>query len=172
MENEYSYEKDFVFEKSDCPEGYLENLSKFLTENQYTIDENGELEYTDLLFSESISKLENIPCCVYFHYFINNDIDKLDTKFKEYYESEKIKNNLIDLDDDDDELQHIMKCINKQQLLIYDSSTTLSETKRGIFIVLCLPNGEMPILIDDTGSKLTFKREENENICFKTNDYI
>ena len=39
-------------------------------------------------------------------------------------------------------------------------------------MILCLPNGEMPVLIDDVGAKLTFKREDNENISFKTTNYI
>jgi len=171
MEDCFMCTKDYDFEKSPCPEGYLEDLSKYLTENQYTIDENGETDFTELLFSEPLHKIHNISCCVYFHYFINNDIDKLDKKFKEHLDSERQKNNLI-VDDDDNEIKYMMNCIKKQQKYFYDSKTTLNETKKGIFMILCLPNGEMPVLIDDVGAKLTFKREDNENISFKTTNYI
>lgn len=171
MEDVYMCTKDYNFEKSPCPEGYLEDLSKYLTENQYTIDEDGEPNFTELLFSESLHKIHDVSCCVYFHYFINNDIDKLDTKFKEHIESERQNNNIV-VDDDDNEIQYMMSCIQKQQQSIYNSTTTLNETKKGIFMILCLPNGEMPVLIDDIGAKLTFKREDNENITFKTTNYI
>lgn len=167
MEQEYSYTKDYVFEKSDCPEGYLEDLSKYLTENQYTADENGEFQLTELLFSESICKLHDIPCCVYFHYFIKGDIDELNTKFLEYLISDK-----GDIDINDNEIKSITDYIKKQQESIYDTKTTFSETKKAIFMILCLSNGEMPVFIDDVGSKLTLKREDNKNICFKTDNYI
>ena len=50
-----------------CPVGYLEDLSKYFTENQYTINEDGNIEFTDFLLSESLTKLHQVPCFVYFH---------------------------------------------------------------------------------------------------------
>ena len=135
-----------------------------------------DLKYVHLLLLSRCLNFHPLPglffwLSVYFHYFINNDIDKLDKKFKEHLDSERQKNNLI-VDDDDNEIKYMMNCIKKQQKYFYDSKTTLNETKKGIFMILCLPNGEMPVLIDDVGANLTFKREDNESIIFKTTNYI
>ena len=145
-----------------CPVGYLEDLSKYFTENQHTINEDGNIEFTDFLLSESLTKLHEVPCFVYFHCFINHDMDILDIKFKEYLQTEK--GNVVYLNKNE---------INTVMTFIKDTQKNISSiAKRGIFIVLISFYGITPILINDMSSLVSISREDDKNICFKTFEYI
>lgn len=170
---------NFNYQKSNCPEGYLEALYKFISDNQF-LDECSDDDYNleDRDFTEFIFDVENAPvddndpislnktpCIMYFCYLIKDDIDEMIKHFlqifKKDYDDEEVKPYI-------DSMNEVKKEFSGEVI----GTSTYNETKTAVYSILCTPHGDIPFLIDDVGAKLVIKREDNENICFRTTDYI
>jgi len=166
------------YQKSNCPEGYLEDLYKFISDNQFLDDDcDNYNNWEERNFTEFIFDIENpndnkdevslnkTPCIMYYCYFIKDDIRKMInhflTVFNKKYDDDEVKPYI-------DSMKQLEKEYSDEDIGL----STYSETKTAVYTILCTPKGDIPFVIDDVGAKLIIKREDNENICFRTSDYI
>ena len=168
--------EDIKYEKGEYNLEYLEKLDKFLKLHRHCIDEDGDKGYTDFLFSEVVTQDLNLPCVLGFHYFINNDIDKMVESL--YNEQKEMKHEGFD----EEELEYIINTVvEKLKTVINDenSGQTISTTKKGVLILISSERGTEPMLIDDDSAKIVLQVTDDrgipnfeEGFCFATNDVI
>ena len=165
-----------AFEKGNYNLEYLQKLDQFLKLHRHCIDKDGDKGYTDFLYSEVTNQDFNLRCILGFHYFINNDIDKMIETF--YNEQKEMKSEGFD----EEEIKYITNTLVEHLRNILNDENSdqhISTTKKGVLILICSERGTEPLLVDDDGANIVLQVTDykgvpnlNPGYCFATNDVI
>ena len=156
-QNNEIYQKKY--NKEEIPDNYLENLQKFLKNNQFDKDDGDFSELTITLDDHNIKNI-NAHCLYYSE--VNNNFEKV---------INNCINKLKEIDDiHQNELRFILNAIELLKINSEENST-YNNTKKAIFFILSTEYGITPIFVDDIGMKFRLENIESEEY-FDSNDYL